>query len=67
MLLCRIGEQVYASVIGQENVIPMEFTGKPMKGYIYVSEDGFSNARDLHRWLQLCLDFNPMAKSSKKK
>lgn len=66
-LLCRIGEKDYLEALQKEHVIPMEFSGKPMKGYVYVTENGFQNTRDLHYWLQLCLDFNPMARSSKKK
>jgi len=38
-----------------------------MKGYIFVTQDGFKSAKDLHYWLQLCLDFNPLAKASKKR
>jgi hypothetical protein len=66
-LLCRIGDDAYQKALQQDYVIPMEFTGKAMKGYIFVTENGFGSARDLAHWLQLCLDFNPLAKSSKKK
>ena len=45
----------------------MDFTGKPMKGYIFVAAEGFDLDADLEYWIQLCLDFNPLAKSSKKK
>ncbi|VXB58912.1 3-mercaptopyruvate sulfurtransferase SseA, contains two rhodanese domains (fragment) [Flavobacterium sp. 9AF] len=66
-LLCRIGEEQYSHALKKDNVIPMEFTGKSMKGYVYVTENGFLKPKDLHYWLQRCLDFNPLAKSSKKK
>jgi hypothetical protein len=66
-LLCRIGEEAYTNALKTDNVIPMEFTGKPMKGYIFVTENGHKTAKDLSYWLRLCLDFNPMAKKSKKK
>ena len=67
LLMCRIGEQAYEKAFEDNNVIPMEFTGKPMKGYIYVNEAGFRNTASLNHWLQLCLDYNPLAKASKKK
>ncbi|MEZ4792667.1 MAG: TfoX/Sxy family protein [Gelidibacter sp.] len=67
VLMCRIGEDFYAKALEMEHVIPMEFTGKPMKGYIYVTEEGHRNAADLGFWLQRCLDFNPLAKASKQK
>ncbi|HQK97463.1 MAG TPA: TfoX/Sxy family protein, partial [Bacteroidia bacterium] len=66
-LLCRIGEDAYQSALEMDNVIPMEFTGKPMKGYVFVLERGHSRAKDLDYWLGLCLKFNPLAKTSKKK
>ena len=65
-LLCRIGEQAYAKAVEMDDVIPMEFTGKALKGYVYVTENGHKKAKDLNYWLQLCLDFNPSAKAGKK-
>ena len=65
-LLCRIGEDAYQKAIKKEHVIPMEFTGKAMKGYVFVKEAGFQTSKDLQQWLRLCLEFNPQAKSSKK-
>ncbi|ESU24858.1 hypothetical protein FEDK69T_04110 [Flavobacterium enshiense DK69] len=50
-----------------DNVIPMEFTGKPMDGFIFVTESGHKSAKELAYWLQLCLNFNPLAKASKKR
>lgn len=66
LLLCRIGEEIYEEALEMENCIPMEFTGKPMKGYVFITEQGFNTAKKLDYWLQLCLDFNPKAKKSKK-
>ena len=66
-LLCRIGEIEYDRALKKDNVIPMEFTGKAMKGYVFVVGNGLKNTADLHYWLQLCLNFNPVAASGKKK
>jgi TfoX N-terminal domain len=65
-LLCRIGEIQYEQALEHPNVIPMEFTGKPMKGYIFVLEQGCNTKAKLSYWLQLCIDYNPLAKKSKK-
>mgnify|MGYP000916013934 CR=1 FL=1 len=46
-LLCRIGDEAYENAIERENVIPMEFTGKAMKGYIFVIENGHKSAKNL--------------------
>lgn len=66
LLLCRIGEEIYEATLEIENCIPMEFTGKSIKGYVYITEQGFNTTKKLDYWLQLCLDFNPKAKKSKK-
>lgn len=67
LLMCRIGEHVYENALEQNHCIPMEFTGRAMKGYVYIEEQGIKTKQQLAYWLQLCLDFNPKAKSSKKK
>ena len=66
MLLCRIGETAYEHALEQPGCIPMEFTGKPMKGFVFVTEEGTGSRADLAKWLQLCLDYNPLAKKSGK-
>ncbi|TKC12189.1 TfoX/Sxy family protein [Pedobacter polaris] len=40
---------------------------KPMKGYVFVSEDVLVKNEDLKFWIDLALTFNPLAKSSKNK
>lgn len=65
-LMCRIGENEYENALEKENCIPMNFTGKPMKGYVFVIENGIKPEKDLIYWLQLCLNFNPFAKKSEK-
>lgn len=67
LLLCRIGEDAYEKALEQLDCIPMEFTGKPMKGYVFVKQNGFNTPEKLSYWLQLCLVFNQKAKASKKK
>lgn len=50
-LLCRIGEAAYAQALKRRHVIPMEFTGKAMKGYVFVTKEGLSKEKDLQHWL----------------
>jgi hypothetical protein len=45
----------------------MDFTKRPMKGYIYVEPEGIDFESDLDFWLQKGLDFNPFAVGSKSK
>jgi hypothetical protein len=65
-LLCRVGPEAYASCLTKKHVVPMNFTGKSMNGYVFVTGKGLSNKKDLDYWIGLCLAYNPKAKSSKK-
>ena len=65
LLMARIGEDVYLNELEKPECLPMDFTGRPMRGYIFVTPDGFDTDDDLSYWLDLCLAFNPLAKASK--
>ncbi len=67
LLMARIGEDVYEEELERESCLPMDFTGRPMKGYIFVTPEGFDSEDALSYWMDRCLDFNPKAKASKKK
>jgi hypothetical protein len=67
LLMARIGEEAYPAEIEKDETLPMDFTGRPMRGYIFVVRDGFSDDDALGYWLDLCLAFNPLAKASKKR
>lgn len=67
LLMARVGEMVYENELQKPECLPMDFTGRPMKGYIFVTPEGFDTEQDLSYWLDLCLKFNPKAKASKKK
>ena len=66
-LMCRIHPDRYNESLSRNGVKEMTFTGHPMKGYIFVEPEAVDEERDLEYWIQLCLDFNPLAKSSKKR
>jgi hypothetical protein len=67
LLMARIGEEAYPEALKADGVLPMDFTGRPMKGYIFIKPEGYDRQEDLEFWIQKCLDFNPFAKASKKK
>lgn len=64
-MMCRIGEEAYEAALERPGCREMVFTGKPMKGYVFVSEDGLRTG--FREWIDLCLAFNPQAKASRKK
>ncbi len=67
LLLCRIDDEAYSEAIEKDDVLAMPNAEKPLKNYIFVTENAWTKKQDLEFWLQLCLDFNPIAKASKKK
>lgn len=67
LLMVRIGEEATPEAMKRTGCHPMDFTGRPMKGYVFVTPDGFDMDKDLEHWIDLALAFNPLAKSSKKK
>ena len=66
-MMCRIGEEQYEQALERNGCREMVFTGRPMKGYVFVSDEGMRSKKDFDYWIGLCLAFNPKAKSSKKK
>ncbi len=67
LFMGRIGEEAMEDAMKKPGSHPMAFTGRPMKGFIFVSPEGYDAEKDLEQWVQLCLDFNPFAKASKKR
>ena len=53
-LMARVGPENYEKALSQPHVREMDFTGKPMKGYVFVDPPGFENDSDLSKWVGLC-------------
>jgi hypothetical protein len=66
LLMCRIGGVGYEAALKNDDVIPMVFSNKTLSSFFFVTENAFRSPKDLAHWLQQCIDFNPLAKSSKK-
>lgn len=66
-LMARVGPEREEEALNQTGARPMEFTGRPMKGYVHVNSEGVDAEADLEKWVRWCLEFNPKAKASKKK
>jgi len=66
-LMVRIDPSGYEEALEKDGVEPMNFTGKPMKGFIYVNADALGSTKKLDYWVQIALEYNKIAKASKKK
>ncbi len=56
-LMVRVGPEVYEDVLKRPYVSKMDFTGKPLRGFIYVESDGFAEDLQLEDWVQMSLTF----------
>ena len=56
-LMARVGPDSYANCLTKTHAREMDFTGKPMKGMIYVSPEGLESDADLTKWLSICVEF----------
>ncbi len=66
-LMARVGADNYDSSLGKKHVSEMDFTGKAMKGMIYVSPEGVETDSELAEWLNLCIEFVESLPAKKKK
>ena len=64
-LMVRLDPDMYEAALQKKGCREMKFTGKPMRGFVFVGPQGTSNKKDLRQWVNLALDFNKKAKSSK--
>jgi TfoX/Sxy family transcriptional regulator of competence genes len=66
-LMVRVDPVEDAVLSQRAEVEPMVHGGRSMPGFLYIEPDGFEEDTELEFWLEKCLEFNPRAKSSKKK
>lgn len=66
-LMARVDPDEVPYLLQRKAARQMVHGGRTMKGYLNIADDGFNMDDDLEFWIQKCLDFNPKAKSSKKK
>ena len=66
-LMVRLDPAKYDEVMEKEGCKPMDFTGKVMKGFVFVDVDALNTKKELEYWVKLALEYNKIAKASKKK
>lgn len=66
-LMVRIDPAEEKEALAKKGAGLMDFTGKSMRGFLYIQPEGYDLDKDLDMWIDECLAFNPKAKSSKKK
>lgn len=57
-LMIRVGPEQYEAALKMKHAQPMTFTGKPMKGMVYIMPEGCNSVPKIVGWLKLALLFN---------
>jgi TfoX/Sxy family transcriptional regulator of competence genes len=65
-LMLRVGPENYAPALQRKGCREMDFTGKPMKGFVFVNSEGADSDEELASWLAMAMSFNKVAKKSKR-
>jgi TfoX/Sxy family transcriptional regulator of competence genes len=66
-LMARIDPEIYEQVLQKPGCREMDFTGRPMKGFVFLEPEATDMDENLEYWIGLALEYNPRAKSSKLK
>ncbi len=56
-LMARVGPEQHAKLLRMKHVREMDFTGRPMKGFVYVAPAGFDSHAELLAWVERCVRF----------
>ncbi len=56
-LVVRVGSQEYGKALAEPYARPMDFTGRPLKGFVFVSPRGNRSDQALRAWLKRAVDF----------
>lgn len=66
-IMARVDPEEVEDLLLREGATQMIHGGRPMTGYLFLEPEAYDLDSDLEFWVQKCLEFNPKAKSSKKK
>ena len=59
-LMVRVGKLNYEELLQKSGTKKMDFTGKPMRGFIFLSPEAFDSETDLDFWVNRALEFNTL-------
>jgi TfoX/Sxy family transcriptional regulator of competence genes len=56
-LMARVGSERHQDALAMPGVRVMDFTGRPMKGYVYIDPPAIAAQRDLKAWILWCTEY----------
>lgn len=59
-LMVRVGKLPYEKLLAEKGSKEMDFTGKVMRGFLFIEPEGFDAEADLDFWVSKALEFNQL-------
>ena len=56
-LMVRVGPDSYEAVLSRPHAREMDFTGRALKGFVYVEKNGIESDKDLRAWVEQGLKY----------
>lgn len=56
-LMVRVGPEAHDECVALPHAGPMDFTGRPMKGFLYIYPEGVATSRELRTWVKRGVHF----------
>lgn len=56
-LVVRVGPEHYEKALSRPHTRPMDFTGRPLKGFVFVDPGGYKTGKALAKWVKEAVDF----------
>ena len=56
-LVVRVSPERYQKVLAEPHARPMDFTGRPLKGFVFVGPEGCKTEASLRKWIGRSADF----------
>lgn len=56
-LMVRVGKDAYDDALSRPGAREMDFTGRALKGFVYVSPEGHASDSDLEEWVRRGLEY----------
>ena len=66
-MMCRIDPTEHEAAVERHGCRVMDFTKKPMKGWVMIEESGMKSKKDLDQWIELALAYHQKAKKARRK
>jgi len=65
-LMVRLGPDRFEEALASPAARPMDFTGRPMKGMVFVGPDGYGTDEKLRGWVEETLEYARRLPAKKK-